>query len=95
MGEEIGQREMAVYLVGVTGIGGAIIAMLYAVFSAELSRFIVSFVAEPAATIQSDPGSTVLILASIILIGVLIAFIVVFGAKYGPDPEQRKRRLNR
>ncbi len=95
MGKEIGRREMGVYLVGITGIGGAIIAILYTVFAAELPRFTASFVAEPVSTVQGDPGSTILILASILLIGLLIAFIVVFGAKYGPDPEQRERRTNR
>lgn len=95
MGKEIGRREMTVYLVGLFGIGGSIIALLYAVFTAELPRFAASFVAEPASTVRGDPGSTILILASILLIGLLVAFIVVFGAKYALDPEQRERRAKR
>ena len=87
MSNRLGRLEMILYLGGVTGIGAASIAVFYVVFTTSLPRFAASFVGEPISTVRADPGSAFLILAGVSLVLLLIALVVVFGAKYGLEPE--------
>lgn len=90
MGSELGWPALTLYLVGVTGLGMAIVAILYTSFQAGLPRFAAQFFGAPGATIRGDPGNAVLMLAGVVLVLLLVAFVVVFGAKHGPVPEHEE-----
>lgn len=90
MSERAGDREFALYLVGVTGISVASIAMLYVAFAAGLPRFLSGFVRDPFAATRTDPATVVVVVAGIVLSVLLVALVVVFGATYGPVPDREE-----
>lgn len=86
------KRDIAIYLAAVTGISVASIAILYTLFVTGFPRFLSGFGQDPANAVRTDPASVVLVFAAIVLFLLLVALIVVFGAKHGPDPENRRER---
>jgi len=79
--------DLALYLVGVTGIAAASIGILYALFVRGFPAFLSGLGEDPAGTIRADPLTPVLVLAGLALVVLLVALVVVFGAKHGPDTE--------
>jgi hypothetical protein len=82
------RRDIAIYLAAVTGIAAASIATLYAMFVSGFPGFLSGFSEDPAGAVRADPTSPLLGLVGIGLVLLLVAVIVVFGAKYGPDPDR-------
>ena len=89
--EEPGPRELAVYLVGITGLSVASIAIFYGVFTAGYPALVGRLFEEPGAAARDDPGTIIVTLAGVALVILLVALVVAFGAKYGPHPEDRRR----
>jgi hypothetical protein len=82
--------ELLLYLVGVTGISAASIGILYALFVRGFPAFLSGLREDPAGTVQADPVTPVLVLAGLALVVLLVALVVVFGARYGPDTGSRE-----
>jgi len=92
MSDPAGRREIAIYLAAVTGVSAASIATLYTLFVTGFPGFLSGFAQDPANTVRADPGSVVLVFVAVALVLLLVALIVVFGARYGPDPEAHEPR---
>ena len=95
MSDPVGRREIAIYLVAVTGLSGATIAILYTLFVTGFPGFLSELAQDPANAVRTDPTSVVLVVAALVLVLLLVALIVVFGARHGPDPEGREPRNQR
>jgi hypothetical protein len=84
------RRGIVAYLVGMTAISAASIAVLYGLFVRGFPQFLSEFPDDPSGTVRSDPATPALALASIVLVLLLVALVVVFGARYGPDPVEEE-----
>lgn len=82
---------LVAYLVGVTGISVAAVAVLYGLFMADFPAFLSGFRDDPAGAVQSDPASPALALAAVLLVMALFTVIVVFGATHSTDRAEEKR----
>lgn len=85
------RREIGAYLAGVVGLAVACIGLLYALFRADIFAFYQAVLENPASAVRNDPGTLVVIIATLVLFGLLVSLVVVFGAKHGPEPEGRRR----
>jgi uncharacterized membrane protein YqhA len=90
MSDAAGNREVALYLAGVTGIAAANVTVLCALFVTGFPQFLAQFTQDPGSAVSEDPVSPVLALVSLVLVTLLFVLVVVFGAKHGPDPERRR-----
>ena len=90
MSDPAGDRELALYLAGVTGIAAASVAVLVALFATGFPRFLARLTQDPGSAVSEDPVSPVLAIVSLVLVTLLFVLVVVFGAKHGPDPERRR-----
>lgn len=91
--EHASTGELALYLAGVTGLSVASIATLYALSVTGFPQFLSGFGQDPAVAVQSDPVTPALALTGLGLVVVLVAAIVVFGARYGPNDPDRKQTV--
>jgi hypothetical protein len=79
--------DLALYLVGVTGISVASIGILYALFVRGFPAFLSGLGEDPVGAVQADPLTPVLVLAGFALVVLLVVLVVVFGATHAPDTE--------
>jgi len=84
------RRAFALYLVAVTGIAVATVAVLAAMFFGGFPAFLAGLQAEPGTTVRGDLATLALAVAGTGLVVVLIAVVVVFGARHGLDPDRRE-----
>lgn len=85
MSQPASRRDIAIYLVAVTALSTASIATLAVLFFTGFAGLRDG----PVTTTGSDPASIVLGLAGIALVLLLVAVVVVFGAKHGIAAETR------
>lgn len=85
MTDTAGRREFAVYAAGLFGIASAAIGTFYALFTAGYPTFVTDVFSDPGTAVASDPGTLALLLAGVVLVVLLFAFVVAFGAIHGPD----------
>lgn len=90
MDERPQPRHLGAYLLGVTGLGLASIGLLFAFFTADVRDFYRAFLEGPPGAISQYPGSALLIVGAVALLCGLLGLLVVFGVRYGPDPDTRQ-----
>lgn len=85
------RRGFALYLVAVTGLATATVAVLAAMFFAGFPEFLAGLQNDPGTTVRGDFATLALAVAGTGLVVVLIAVVVVLGARHGLDPEPGRR----
>jgi hypothetical protein len=78
------RRVVVAYVGAMTGLSVASIAVLYGLFVSGFPAFLSGLFENPAAAVQNDPVSPALALAGLGLVVLLVALVVVFGARHGP-----------
>ena len=90
MSTGVGKLGLSLYLAGLLALSGASIGGLYAAFVADFPAFLREFLADPPGAVQADPATAGIFVATMTAMAGLVALIVVFGAKYGPEPVDRR-----
>lgn len=84
------RRGFALYLVAVTGLAVATVAVLAAMFFGGFPEFLAGLREEPGTTVRGDLATLALAVAGTGLVVVLIALVVLLGARHGLDPDRRE-----
>jgi len=91
MSTGVGKLGVSLYLAGVVALSAASIGGLYAAFVADFPAFVREFFGDPPGAVQTDPVTAGLFLATMAAIAGLVALVVLFGAKYRPEPGESRR----
>lgn len=81
---------LALYVVGVFGLSGLAIGLLGVLYVSRVPEFTDAVVENPLLASREDPVAVALILGTLLATVLLVGLIVGFGARYGPDPENRE-----
>ena len=85
--DPVSRGDLVLYLTGVTGISVAGIGILYGLFVRGFPAFLSGLGKDPAGTVRTDPLTPVLVLAGLSLVVLLMALVVVFGARHSPETD--------
>ena len=82
---------LILYVVGVIGVGGLVIGLLWQLSLRRIPEFTERLVANPTAAGREDPLAVALVVGTILATLLLVALIVGFGARYGVAETERRR----
>lgn len=88
MTEGPGRSVFAAYILGVVSVGIGAIAVFYVLFTSGYPRFITRALTDPGRAASGNPSTVLLVFASLGLVVLLVSFVIIFGATYGPHPDE-------
>lgn len=88
------RAKIGLYLLAVGGLSVFTIALLYAVFTAGFVDGVEAFLADPPGTLQENPLGILAIAGVFLSLFVLVAVVVVGGARYAERDASRERYSN-
>ena len=88
MRDALSDRSIQLYLLGLVVLGATSIGSMYALFTSGFPAFADAFTDSPGQAVQNDPLFLVFLFAVFVLIFLLVALVVLFGATYALDEEE-------
>lgn len=86
-----GDREIQFYLLALVFLAGASVALMYALLATGYHSFLDTLFEEPSVAVGNNPMVLVFGAAIVVLVLLLVALVVLFGAKYALDPTEDER----
>ena len=86
----LSRRAVALYLVALVALASASIGTMYVLFATGYPAFLRTLRQDPGHAVHSDPTSLMLVGLVLVLVLLVVALVVLFGARNLPDPADRE-----
>lgn len=84
------ERTLLGYLAGVGVLSILTISLLAVLFAFYVPSFTLAFVEHPVGAVRGEPVAALLVVGTVVSGLLLVALVVGFGARYGPEPADRR-----